>query len=254
MTPHGIAARVKRAIFGSPDIPEIDADLAARERVVRAPPLTPELVAAIKLIAPHYRITTSEEHRGVWEADQNAACWAEYLALDRILRDLPTPKRILEIGPGMGRSIVFFSKKFDWESDEIHALEGEGKAKKYTMLGPRFEDSFCGNLIELRNVLAHNGITNVIIHDAGAVSLASLPGPFDLIYSFYSIGFHWALDHFLDDILSLMAEGGTAIFTVPPGFEPSERILALPHEIVASRSPLRKRSEIRLIVLRKPAG
>ena len=36
--------------------------------------------------------------------------------------------------------------------------------------------------------------------------LAALPGPYDLIYGFYSIGFHWSLEYYLDDLEPLMHE------------------------------------------------
>jgi hypothetical protein len=61
--------------------------------------------------------------------------------------------------------------------------------------------------------------------------LGDLKGPYDLIYSFYAIGFHWGLEHFLDDILALMHERTLAIFTIADGF--SE---------FAGLAPLRRRS------------
>jgi SAM-dependent methyltransferase len=253
MTTQSVARSLKRAIFGSPNVPTINPTLAAMEHVFRAPPLTPELVAAIKLIAPHFQITTDDKYRKIWEADQNAACWAEYLALAPVLEALPHPIRILEIGPGLGRSLVFFSKKFGWADNDLHAYEGEGATTKYTMDGPRFEDSFCGNIGELRKVLAYNGIDGVTMHDAKAQPLAAIGERFDLIYSFYSIGFHWALEHFLDEILGLMNDGGTAIFTLAPDYRMPASVAAVPHRIVESRSPLTKRKSISLIVLRKPA-
>ena len=88
--------------------------------------------------------------------------------------------RVLEIGPGLGRSLVFFSKKFGWQHCDLHAYEANGTTTKYTMTGPRFEDSFCGTISELRRVLDYNGIINVTIHDAKFVAMRDLPGPFDL--------------------------------------------------------------------------
>ena len=35
--------------------------------------------------------------------------------------------------------------------------------------------------------------------------LAALPGPYDLIYGFYSIGFHWSLEYYLDDLAAVVA-------------------------------------------------
>ena len=135
-----------------------------------------------------------------------------------ILDSLPKPRRILEIGPGLGRSLVFFTRKLDWRDAELHAYEGEGPATRNTKLGPRFEGSFCGNFAALKTALDFNGINRVAIHDAKRVPLPELPRPFDLIYSFYSVGFHWSLEHFLDDILALLAEEGIALFIVPAGF------------------------------------
>lgn len=243
--------RLKRALLGSSSAPSLNAELAVMEHIVRIPPMTPALMAAIHLIAPHYKNVSAAKLQAAWEADQNVACWSEYLALAPILETLPSPKRVLELGPGMGRSIIFFTNKLGWHHDEIHAWEGEGTTTKYTSLGPRFEDSFCGNFEQLQTLLSFNNVRNVTLHNARETTLNSLPGAFDLVYSFYSIGFHWALEHFLDDILPLMSAGGRAIFTLGPGFQPSPQINTLPHEIVVAKSPLRKQNDLRLIVLGK---
>jgi Methyltransferase domain len=221
-----LACRLKRALLGEGRfIPEDLSEFLGLERVYRSPPLTEEHVSAIRLIAPFCAFERpSDRYRDLWDQIQNASCWSELRALQPVFDALPRPRRILEIGPGLGRSLVFFTKKLSWRDADIHAYEGNGGDTKYTKLGPRFEDSFCGNLGILRRVLEYNGIENVIIHDANAASLDALPGPFDLIYSFYSVGFHWSLEHFLDDILALLSVDGTAIFTVPPNFETFPRL------------------------------
>jgi hypothetical protein len=137
---------------------------------------------------------------------------------------MPKPMRVLEIGPGRGRSLVFFSKKLGWENSELHAYEGDGKITKYENDGPRFEDSFCGTISELQNVLNFNDIKNVTIHDAKKMAMRELPGPFDLVYGFYTIGFHWSLKHFLDEVLALIGDRGRAIFTVQPYFKPFDEL------------------------------
>ena len=190
------------------------------ERVFRSPPFTPELTRAIHLISPHLNFEPSEKNRELWEGDQNGACWAEFLVLEDVLGTIKRPARILEIGPGLGRSLVFFSKKLGWDDCDLHTYEGNGSTTKYTMNGPRFEDSFCGDIEQLRHCLNFNGVRNVEIHDAKAVSLRELIGPFDLLYGFYSIGFHWSLEHFLDEVLGLLSDTGVAFFTVIPTFQP----------------------------------
>jgi len=49
--------------------------------------------------------------------------------------------------------------------------------------------SFCGNLSLLKTMLDYNGVKQCKIFDAQQLPLAALPGPYDLIYGFYSIGF-----------------------------------------------------------------
>ena len=209
--------------------------------------MTEALVRAIRLISPHLELIPEEASRGVWESDQNGACWAEYERLSDTLSALAKPMRVLEIGPGLGRSIVFFNKKFGWEDCDLHAYEADGETTKYTLDGPRFEDSFCGTISELRRVLNYNGINNVTIHDAKLVALKDLPGRFDLLYGFYTIGFHWSLEHFFDEVLGLIGKAGIAVFTVPSNFQPFPQLRQLPYRL-AEKSRIDTGSEKLLIL------
>jgi hypothetical protein len=222
------------------------------ERIFRAPPLTPELIAAIRLISPHCDLAANEEHRLVWEADQNGTCWGEYEVLAPFLSLIPSEAKILEIGPGMGRSLVFFTKKLSLQQNQLYAYEGNGNTTKYTRLGPRFEDSFCGNITMLRHVLDFNGLGDVTIFDAAKTSLAALPGrPYGLIYSFYSIGFHWSLEFFLDDVLQLLDDSGIAIFTTSADFKPFASLGKLAYRLVDWKPAWPKGATLKFIVLSK---
>ncbi|MBX3280611.1 MAG: hypothetical protein KF868_21660 [Acidobacteria bacterium] len=240
-----------RRALGITVLPELDERLSGRERVFRAPPLTRELTDAIKLISPQFDLTPGERSRRYWEADQNGACWGEYEALEGFFASMPRPRRVLEIGPGLGRSLVFFSRKLGWDDIELHAYEGEGETTKYTVLGPRFDDSFCGNIRMLRRVLEFNGIGNVTIFDAHDLDMRQLPGPYDFIWSFYSVGFHWALEHFLDDLLHLMSDAAAAVFTVPNEFEPFPELEGLSFRIVAFKMVWPKDGYLKLLVIEK---
>jgi hypothetical protein len=244
-----VVGKVRRSF--APRHPPLGRRVTSLPTVFRAPPLTPELIAAIKLISPHWDLRQTEHDRRYWEADQNGLCWTEYDALYSTLLALPPNARILEIGPGMGRSLVFFSRKLRWRGSQFHAYEGDADGTKRTMPGPRFEDSFCGNIPMLRHVLDFNGLGDVTIHDAAAMPLAELPGPYDLIFSFDSVGFHWSLDHFLDDLLPLMTDGGMAIFTTTPDFAPAERLRDLPHRIINWTPAYPRNANLKCIVIRR---
>ena len=227
---YGIVRELAYRIFKP--TPSLDERLAGMEQIFHAPPFTPELVATVRLLGPHLQFRANETCRLLWERDQNGACWGEYEALAPLLSELPAPRKILEVGPGLGRSVVFFSKKFRWEESEIHLYEGDGKATKYDVMGPRMEESFCGNIDLLRHVLSYNGILNTKIFDAKQWRLPDLPGPYDLLYSFYSIGYHWSLEHFLDDLLSLMHDTSIAIFIVPAKFKSFPKLEQLSYRLL----------------------
>ena len=158
---------------------------------------------------------------------------------------------MLEIGPGLGRSVAFFKRRLGWQDVPFHLYEGDGNDTKYTVLGPRFDDSFCGSLALLEQSLAYNGVEHARIFDALKLEgrLSALPGPYDWIYGFYSVGFHWNLEHFLDEILGLMHEGTLCSFIVPEHFEPFPRLQELPHRIVDCKCVWPKGRVLRILLL-----
>lgn len=224
-----------------------DSRLANLEPLFHAPPLTPELLAAIKLISPRLKLAQDEHSRRIWEKEQNGTCWSEYEALRPLLAGIGKPRKILEIGPGLGRSAVFFSRQCGWQESEIHLFDGDGGATKYKQkfydAGKQsLADSFCGNLGLLRSLLDYNQISNYTIFNARRIALAKLPGPYDLIYSFYSIGFHWSLELYLDDLLPLMHDRTLALFTVKKDFHGFPRLRDFRCRVVEWKTVLRKKS------------
>lgn len=187
-------------------------------KIFFSPPLTPELCSAIKLLAPHLDFESTESDRIEFEDDYNAACWSEWSVLGHLMRSLTNHGRVLEIGPGLGRSLIFFSEMLDWDGDEVDAYEGDGTTTRYTIGGERGEDSWCGNIALLQKMLSFNNVFGVSVFDAATVHLADLPGPYELVYSIYSVGFHWAIEHFIDDILQILSPTGTGLFMVPHGY------------------------------------
>lgn len=227
-----ISDRIKGGRF-----PEISKDLALKENIFKAPPFTTEIVKVIRLLAPHLRIKPDEESRRYWEKEQNATCWGEYIALHEYLLKIPNPKKVLEIGPGMGRSVIFFKKQLEWGKTEYHLYEGEGNKTKYTTLGPRCNDSFCGSISALKQILEYNNINNykILEPEKFDFKLSALPGPYDIIYSFYAIGFHWSLEHYIDDILKNMHEETLAFFTVHNDFIEFEKLRKVNFKVIDYR-------------------
>ncbi len=218
----GLGSGLAKRLRLRPSHRQLAPELAGRELLFHAPPLTPRLVEAIAAITPQFHLATDERSRRVWELSQNGSCWAEWEALGPLLASLGTPRRVLELGPGLGRSAVFLKRRLGWEEVPFDLFEGEGPRRKYPLLAARGPDSFCGDFACLEAVLAHNGVRNARIVDAGRTRgrLAGLSGPYDLVYSFYGVGYHWRLEDFWAEIVPLLGEEGVGVFTVARGFRP----------------------------------
>jgi hypothetical protein len=214
-----------------PSPAHLAADLAGRELLFRAPPLTADLVRAIAAVTPQFHLECDERSRRIWELSQNGSSWAEWEAIGPLLESLGRPRRVLELGPGLGRSVVFFKKKLGWEEVPFDLFEGEGPRRRYPLAASRSLDSFCGDFAALQRVLDHNGITHAEILDARATGgrLAGLPGPYDLIYSFYGVGFHWRLEDFWEELRPLLGPRGVGVFTVHRAFAGFPALAAVAH-------------------------
>lgn len=248
-----LQTQLRKKLHLGHSLSELEPSLAMEELIFRAPPLDPALVNTIRLISPQFRLRSGEERsRRFWELNQNGLSWGEYRALEPFCRGLE-PTKVLDIGPGLGRSTIFFKKHLGWQAVPFHLYEGTGSSTKYTQAGPRFDDSFCGNLEVLESVLAFNEIENVEIFDAQSMgsSLAALPGPYDLIYSFFAIGFHWSIGHFLDDLLEQMTDRSIGFFTLHDRFEDFSELRHTPYRVVEFSSSWPRGWRARLLVLAK---
>ncbi len=219
------------------------------QALYHVPPFTENLVQSVRLISTRLALKADERSRLMFQAESNEAAMAEYQALQPLFSKLPKPNRILEIGPGLGRSVVVFEKLGVWDpSAIIHMYDADGQATKYKQEHynhpPQWPDtsSFCGNISLLGIFLQFNKISGYKIFDAAKVRLSSLPGPYDLIYGFYSVGFHWSIEHYLDEIGPLMSDSSVLICTLNKHFEPFSglqkyfvRILQSPQVIKGSR-------------------
>ncbi len=232
---------------------ELDPDLASRPLVFHAPPLRDELLSTIQLISPQFYLRANERSRVFWEANQNGACWGEYDALKPYLDRLGRPARALDIGPGLGRSTIFFKKVSDWAEVPFDLYEGSGTSTKYTKAGPRFDDSFCGNIPVLEQVLAFNQIQQATVFDASELgaSLAGLPGPYGFIYSFYAVGWHWSLEHFLEELLELMTEDAVGAFTIHDRVRDLSFLGDIPHRVMEFKKSWPRERWSRMLVLSK---
>jgi hypothetical protein len=235
----------------------LDAKATSAEQLFLAPPFTEEVVAAIRLISTRLPLKADEASRLLWQQESNAASEAEYDALQPLLAKVDKPKRVLEIGPGFGRSLVYFRKKGLLADSQIGLYDAGGSSTKYKQKfyqhPPKWPDisSFCGNLSLLQTMLDYNGVGPYQIFDAAQLPLAALPGPYDLIYGFYSIGFHWSLEFYLDDLMPLLHQRTLLICTLNKNFRPFPRLKEFSTRVLECREVKKNAPPLRLLVLSK---
>lgn len=235
----------------------LDAKASAAEQLFLAPPFTEEVVEAIRLISTRLSLRADEESRTLWQRESNAAAEAEYEALLPLFEKVDKPKRVLEIGPGFGRSVVFFTKKGLWPGSEISLYDANGTSTKYKQRfyehPPKWPDtsSFCGNLPLLRTMLDYNGVEQYEILDAAQLPLSALPGPYDLIYGFYSIGFHWSLEYYLDGLEPLFHPRTLLVCTLNKNFRSFPRLEQFSTRVLECREVKKNAHPLRLLVLSK---
>ncbi len=235
----------------------LDARATQAEQLFLAPPFTEEVVAAIRLISTRLPLKADEASRILWQQESNAASEAEYDALSPLFKQVPAPKRVLEIGPGFGRSVVFFQKKGLFEGSEISMYDTDGTSTKYKQKfydhPPKWPDvsSFCGNLPLLHTMLDYNGVPRYEVFDAQKLPLSQLPGPYDLIYGFYSIGFHWSLEYYLDDLEPLLGERSLLVCTLNKSFRNFPRLEKFSTRVLSCREVKKNAAPLRLLVLSK---
>ncbi len=227
------------------------------EQLFLAPPFTEDVVEAIRLIATRLPLKADEASRLLWQRESNAASESEYEAVAPIFEGVAKPKRVLEIGPGFGRSVVFFEKKGLWEGGEISLYDADGAETKYKQKyydhPPKWPDisSFCGNLALLRSILDFNGVTNYRLFDAAQISLKALPGPYDLIYGFFSIGFHWSLEYYLDDLDPLLHPASLLLCTLNKSFRPFPRLEEYSTRVLECSEIKKNSAPLHLLLLSK---
>jgi hypothetical protein len=236
----------------------LDPAIAQTEHLFLAPPFTPEVAAAVSLVSTRLPFRADEASRLLYQAEANAMAEREYEALSSLFEKMARPRRVLEIGPGLGRSAVYFSKKRLWdEQAEVHLYDATGAQTKYKTRHydrpPQWPDvsSFCGNVALLRRFLDYNRIPNYRIFNAAELPLSNLPGPYDLVYAFFGLGYHWSLEFYLDELAPLLGQSGVLICTLHKNFRHFTRLHEFSTRVLYCRDIKKNASPRKLLVLSK---
>lgn len=137
----------------------------------------------------------------------------------------PYPKKILELGCGLGRMSIFLNKKHP--SDSKYYL---ADASIVTTIDPKkdrygWDPGTWYNDLELtKQFCENNDLVNFEVIDLAVPSLTSLRD-IDFVFSVLSVGFHYPIEQYLDELKLIMKPDGLLIFGVRKGMYDNSPIL-----------------------------
>jgi SAM-dependent methyltransferase len=132
--------------------------------------------------------------------------------VDKYLKTL-SPRTVLDLGCGVGRASVYFFKKYKWYKTEFYLADGNTCTRRFK--GKRKNKGEYYNLESATiDFCRANGLTGFRFYNLEDSDLYHNIKKFDLVYSFLSIGFHWPLSMYLDDLYNTCRPGAYCIFGI----------------------------------------
>lgn len=136
---------------------------------------------------------------------------SEYAA---IKKHVGSPKRVLELGCGLGRMSIFLNHKLKDSTEFILADVSEESDKIRYGWDPK--ESYYNSLDLTAKFSEIHGLTNYRTFNLLSEDLRSL-ADIDLVMSFLSVGFHYPIDQYFAKLLDITSDDCTMIFGVRQG-------------------------------------
>lgn len=123
--------------------------------------------------------------------------------------------RILDIGSGLGGINVLLSAHYG-HAVEIWALDGSGMTEG-PLYGYSHDERFYADLDTTAAFLADNGVPAENVKTVDILTELFPKGPFGLIFSLASWGFHYPIQTYARRVAAALAAGGTLIVEIRKG-------------------------------------
>ena len=121
------------------------------------------------------------------------------------------PHTILDLGCGLGRMSIYLGKQFEHEAKYI--LADANIVSENLNYGWKPGEEYYNDLTLTAEFCRINGLKNFKTFDILAGNLTDLQDV-DLVMSFLSVGFHYPIEEYMDDLLKISTENCTMVFGI----------------------------------------
>ena len=118
----------------------------------------------------------------------------------------------MELGAGIGRASVNFFLKFILDSTKFYLLDGDSGDKQIAGLNPVTKKDFYNSIEMTECYCKSNNLTNYELINIEKDSIPDVQ--LDLVYSLASIGFHWHLNLYLEQLIDYTKSGTLLLFQI----------------------------------------
>lgn len=155
----------------------------------------------------NFQITQTKEDLSFYEKISKA----EYLAIENYI---DKPEKILELGCGLGRVSIFLNSQLN--NSPKFFLADFSEVSNKVKYGWNPKDSKYNNLELTEQFCTENGLNNFEILDLSKNKLDKLSN-IDMVISMLSVGFHYPIEEYINQLIKISSKNVTMIFGVRKG-------------------------------------
>lgn len=150
----------------------------------------------------------------IWEMRNGISVYGELskFEFDQIGQWIGSPKKVLEVGCGLGRGSIYLANRILRDADPLYILaDRDGYTTNTGAFSPK-EDEFYNDLFLTADFCQLNGLTPRRIFDTENQHGWDITRNIDLVFSLCSFGMHVAIERYIDRLLETVNPQSTMIF------------------------------------------
>jgi len=125
-----------------------------------------------------------------------------------------TPQNCLELGAGIGRMSVYFNKRYAWPDAHFTLQDGDSGTEQYSGVRDSNDAEYYNSFAATADFCHANDMSSFNIIN----KISHIDRDIDFCYSFASIGFHWHINLYLDQLVAVLSDNAKLMFEIRAPF------------------------------------